>query len=186
MEWKAQNTIYASAAERKFPFGGNRERDNWHFARGSHFADLVESFVNALSARLEAGRRKEAVRRHDHKIEIFSTGFVRKFINANGLGGLDGGAIVADVEDHDFDQIADTAIRIANQKVERFHQFEKMQPPGGMGGMRAFLAVAKQALCQLRSHENAREWRKFPRKMTQKCTGPRQKAKPKAETANQR
>jgi hypothetical protein len=81
---------------------------------------------------------------------------VGEFIKANGPCGSNTGAVVADVQDHDFDQIADTAIRIADQKVERFHQFEKMQPPGGMGGMRAFLPMAKQGVCQRATDEKAR------------------------------
>jgi hypothetical protein len=81
---------------------------------------------------------------------------MREFVKANGPRAVDAGAVVADVEHHDFNHIANTAIRIANQKVERFHQFEKMQPPGGMGGMRAFLHVAKQGLCQLRTPEMPR------------------------------
>ena len=94
---------------------------------------------------------------------------MREFVNANGPRGSDTGAVVANVEDHDFDQIADTAIRIANQKVERFHQFEKMQPPGGMGGMRAFLPVAKQALCQRETVKILRMQRRFRIKIGQNC-----------------
>ena len=115
MEGKAQNTIYASAGERKFAFGRNREGDDGRFARRSHFADLVESFDSTLRARLEAGSGQEAVRRHDHEFEIFATSFVREFVDASGPRGFDAGAVVTDIQDHDFNQVANTAIRIANQ-----------------------------------------------------------------------
>ena len=101
-----------------------------------------------LTKELKARRGEQIVRSEDHKVKFFTTGFVREFINANRPGGFHTGAVVADVEDHDFNQVANAAIGIADQKVERFHQLEKMQPPGGMGGMRAFLHVAKQGLCQ--------------------------------------
>jgi hypothetical protein len=112
---KAQNTIDPGIRERKFAFGRNRERDNGHFARGSHFADLVDSFDNALRARLEAGRWMKAVRRHDHEIEIFATGFVSKLVYASRPRGFDGGAVVTDIQNHDFNQVANAAIGIANQ-----------------------------------------------------------------------
>jgi hypothetical protein len=156
MEGKAQNTIYAGLSECKFMLGGDRECDDGHFARSSRFADLVDGFDNALRARLESGSWEEAIRGDDHEIEVFATGFVREFVNASRPRGLDAGAVVADVENHDFDEVANAAIRIANQKFERFHQFKKMQPPGGMGGMRAFLHVAKQGLCQRGTRETPR------------------------------
>jgi hypothetical protein len=115
----------------------------------------VDGFDGTLRTRLEAWRREQVVRREDHEIKFFAAGFMSKFVKANGPGSVDAGAVVADVEDHHFNLIADTAIRIANQKVERFHQLEKMQPPGGMGGMRAFLYVAKQVVCQRATHEKA-------------------------------
>jgi hypothetical protein len=121
---------------------------------------LVDGFNNALRAKVEPGRREQVVRREDHDVKFFATSFVREFVNANGPGRVDTGAIVTKVQDHDFDQIANTAIRIANQKVERFHQFEKMQPPGGMGGMRAFLPVAEQGRCQ-HATEKSSEFQRF-------------------------
>jgi hypothetical protein len=105
---------------------------------------------------LEAWSGEQTIGSEDHEVKFLAAGFVSEFIKANGPRAFDAGAVVADVEDHDFDQIADTAIRIANQKVERFHQFEKMQPPGGMGGMRAFLHVAQQGVCQCAIDEKAR------------------------------
>jgi hypothetical protein len=125
MERKAENTIDAGLGESKFLLGGHGECNDGHFARKPHFADLVDGFNNPLRAKVEPRRRQHVIRRENHEIKFFATGLVREFVNANGPGALDAGAVVTEVEDHDFDQIADTAIRIANQKVERFHQFEK-------------------------------------------------------------
>ena len=175
MERKAEDTIDAGLSECKLMLGRDRECDDGHFAWWPHFADLLDGFNNPLRAKVEPGRRQHVVRREDHEVKFFATGFVSEFVNANRPGGFDAGAVVTDVENHDFDQIADTAIGIANQKVERFHQFEKMQPPGGMGGMRAFLPVAKQGLCQRASRENARKRQDFRVKIAQKCTGPGQR-----------
>lgn len=169
MERNAQNAIDACISKCKLLLGRDREADDGHFARRSHFANLIDGFNNALRAQVEPGRRQQVVRREDHDVKFFATGFMGEFVSANGPGRLDAGAVVAEVQDHDFDQIADTAIRIANQKVERFHQFEKMQPPGGMGGMRAFLPVAKQGLCQRETRETPWERSVFRMKIIQKC-----------------
>jgi hypothetical protein len=75
----------------------------------------VDSFENALRARLEAGRREKAIWGGDHEIKIFATSFVSKLINASRPRGFDGGAVVTDIEDHDFNQVANTAIGIADQ-----------------------------------------------------------------------
>ena len=150
---KAEYTIYARLSEGILAFRRNRKRDDGHFARCSDFPDLVDGFDGALRARLEARSRQQVVRREDHEVKFFPAGFVREFIKANGPGSLDAGAVVADVENYDFNHVANTAIRIANQKVERFHQFEKCNRLVEWGGMRAFLPVAKQGVCQSRTYE---------------------------------
>ena len=153
---KAENAVHARLSEGIFPLWRDRKCDDGHFAGDSHFADLVDGFEGALRAMLKARSGKQTVGSKDHEVIFFTAGFMGEFVKANGPRGFDAGAVLADVEDHDFDQIADTAIRIANQKVERFHQFEKMQPPAGMGGMRAFLPMAKQGVCQRATDERAR------------------------------
>jgi hypothetical protein len=90
------------------------EGDNGHFAHGPDFADLADAFDNPLRTRLEAGSREEAVRSQYHKVEILAARFVSEFVNASGSGSINAGAIVADVQDHYFNQVANTAIRIAN------------------------------------------------------------------------
>jgi hypothetical protein len=86
---------------------------------------LTDGLDNTLRARLEAGSGEKTIRCHNHEIEIFATGFVSELVNASGPRGHDARAVVTDIQDHDFNQVANTAIRIANQEVERFHQFEK-------------------------------------------------------------
>jgi hypothetical protein len=122
---KAENTIYARHSEGIILLGRDREGNDGHFAGDSYFADLVDGFNDALWARLEARGREEVVRSENHEIKFFAAGLVGEFVNASGSRRIDAGAVVADVEDHDFNSVANAAIRIADQKVERFHQFEK-------------------------------------------------------------
>jgi hypothetical protein len=67
-----------------------------------------------LRAKFEAGSREQILRSKDHKVKILAAGFVSEFVNASGPGGLDAGAVVAEVKDQYFNKIANTTIRIAN------------------------------------------------------------------------
>lgn len=114
MERKPKNTICAGIGDWKFPLRRNGKGDDRHFAWRPDFADLVHRFDNALRTRLEAGCRKEIVRRDNHEVEIFAAGFVGEFVDANRPDGIDAGAIIAEVEDKDFNKVANTAIRMTN------------------------------------------------------------------------
>ncbi len=113
MKGKPQNAICAGVGERKFALWRNGESDDGHFPRCSGFADLAYGFDDALRAWLKTGGREQVIRSEDHEVEILATGFVGEFIDASGLRGFDAGAVVADVEHHDFNEIANAAIRVA-------------------------------------------------------------------------
>ena len=171
MERKSQNTIDAGIGEGKFALGRGREGDNRHFARSSHFSNLLNSFDNPLRAKFEAGSREQILRSKDHKVKILAAGFVSEFVNASGPGGLDAGAVVADVQHHDFNHVANTAIRIANQKVERFHQFEKNATAWWNGRNACVPARGKARALPTRTLEKSRKSRDWRMKVGQKCSG---------------
>jgi hypothetical protein len=68
---------------------------------------------------------------------------------------LDAGAVIADVQDCYFNKIANAAIRIADQKIKRFHQFEKIAPSDGMDGA---CPASAGCLCKSRCFAN---WKKL-------------------------
>jgi hypothetical protein len=171
MKKKPQNTIDAGTGEGKFALRRDRESDNRHFARRSHFSNLLNSFDNPLRAKFEAGRRAKTVWSEDHKIKILAAGIVSEFVYASGSGGLDAGAVVADVEHHDFNHVANTAIRIANQKVERFHQFEKNATAWWNGRNACVPARGKAKALPTRTLGKPRKGRDWRMKVGQKCSG---------------
>ena len=153
MKRQAKNTISAGGAERKFTFRSDAEGDDRHFARRSDFADLAHRFDDALRTRFKTGCGKEVVGSEDHEIEIFAASLVSEFVNASGPRRADAGSVIAEVEDHYLNQVANTAIRIANQKVERFHQFVEYRRLVELA-TRAFAGRAKAGRLPIRNPGN--------------------------------
>jgi hypothetical protein len=168
---KAENTIDARHSEGIIPLGRGRECNDGHLAGDSHFADLVDGLDSALRARFKAWSGEQIVGSEDHEVKFFTTGFMREFIKANRPGGLDGGAVVAEVQNHDFNHVANTAIRIANQKVERFHQFEKNATAWWNGRNACVPARGKARSLPTRTLEKLRKGRDRRTKVGQKCSG---------------
>jgi hypothetical protein len=130
---QAEDAVCAGFGEVKFPFRSNRKGDHRHFARRSELSNLSNGFDDALRAGFETWSWEEIVGSEDHYVEIFAACVVCEFVDASSPGRIDAGAVIAEIENKDFNQIANTAIRMANQKVERFHQFVEIPPPCEMG-----------------------------------------------------